>query len=148
DMGLLSKVVASAISKTLLTPILGWLRTRRIVKSVEGVYVAENIEGRIRVPMRGAGLTIISSRQLWCLDYSALDVFGYDTDSRRGHQGEMRIQPGGRTAERLGDYVGCDERFRQCVEFANCFRDLWIYPQDPAYDRHVLRRARGILLLS
>ena len=134
---------------TVLLAIFRWLQVRLAANKLGGIYLAENIDGRTRIPMPGAGLTIISPRPFWSLDPSIVDVRGQDIESRKvhGHGGQIKIDPGCLTGERIVDYDEWDERSRQQVEFSDDYKTLYVFPVEPGYGRHVLRRARGLLVL-
>jgi hypothetical protein len=125
-----------------------WLRMRLVANKLDGAYVAKNVHGRALVPMPGAGLTVISPRPFWSPDPSILDVRGEDTDSARGHHGYLKIDPGCLTARRTVDYDVPYERSGQQIEFSDDYQTLHVSPDKPDYGQHVLRRAKGILLLS
>jgi hypothetical protein len=131
-----------------IAAVYRWLRVRRVANKLEGTYVAENVYGRTLVPMPGAGLTVISPRPFWSPDPSILDVRGEDIDSGRGHHGDLRIDPGCLTARRTVDYDVPYERSGQQIEFDDDYGTLHVYPDKPDYGQHVLRRAKGILLLG
>jgi hypothetical protein len=123
------------------------MRVRGVANKLGGVaYVAENVNERTRTEMPGAGLTFFVPRRFWSLDQSILEVRGKDTDDGRTHHGDLKIDTGVLTAQRTLHYDTPYERSGQRIEFSDDYRTLHV--DAAGYGRHVLRRARGTLMLG
>ncbi len=129
--------------------IIEWARIRRISKNLARFgWVAENVHERTTVEIKGAGLTFFRSRPLWALDPMVMDVRGNDTIDGRTHGGELKFEPGLLTARRSVDYDRCYERCGQRIEFSANYTLIHVQPEQAGYGRHILRPARGLLMLS
>ena len=94
--------------------------------------------------MRGASVTVISARPLLSANSHILDVYGRDfEDGRlREHDGYIVIDRECPTrATRTVIYRESHEITEQRIEIGSNDKTLHIFPTEPAYAKHALRRA-------
>lgn len=124
--------------------IYGRQRAHRTAKKLEGIWSDHDLQGRELVPMDGASITVISARHPLSADSHILDVYGRDfKDGRlREHDGHIVIDRDfPNRATRTLTYRDSCEVTVQRLEIDSDNRTLYIFPTEPAYGKHALRRA-------
>lgn len=126
------------------------LRRYQQSSSLCGPWEAAEVHGRVEDPnpMPGAGLTWISLPKFWS---KSLDVYSADIQSNgshREHEGYMLQDPTcPRRFLRMVRYLDSAEVSHQLIEVLSPDK-LLVIPQEPGYNRHILRRAKGPLFLN
>jgi hypothetical protein len=116
-----------------------------------GAWEAAEVHGRVEDPnpMPGAGLTWMSRpATIWS---ESLDVYSADVNpdgSHREHRGYIVPDPAcPKRFRRMVRYLDSAEVSHQLIEVLSDDK-LLVIPEEPDYNRHILRRAKGLLLLN
>lgn len=151
---------AEIIASILANHYWEWLARRRAyeaARALAGNWIAYDINGRAidDAPMKGAGLTVVSSKSHWWSKNSAvLDMHSDDFDSSTGrskpHLGNIVIDPRMPwLATRVGFYTDSNEIFEQRLVIGPDPNLIYVFPtsagapRGDVYGQHVLRRKDG-----
>jgi hypothetical protein len=131
-----------------------WLYRRyaiwEMAGAYEGLWTAYDICGREYRLMENALLTEIRKKPIWSKEFDTLDVYGKDRvcTGTRAHDGTIVVDRAfPRRARRTVEYAGA-ERSVQNLEISTDGNVIYVFPMEPQYDNHILRRSQGLLTLN
>ncbi len=142
--------VASVLANK-YTELAARYRAYRHARRLAGTWEAYKISGRTvdTTPMKGAGLTVVSSkRHWWSVNSAVLDVYSQDLgDPPRQHDGHIVIDPVSPwLATRIDRYLDSHELSQQRLVIGADFNIVYLfYVADvatlgPVYANHAWRR--------
>ena len=149
-MDVILKPVLVPLAICLCKRSIDWWRARRWA---DDAWEALDIVGRNYVPMRGASLTRTKAPPVWSICYGnprALKVSAHDVDpAHRAHEGCLSIESGSPSwGRRTVQYLLSEERSVQRVELSDDGNLIHVTPEEAPFNKHVLRRAKGVLKLN